>query len=103
MYGTEGNLYSANIPDNNNQFNSWNFRDITLSDSDFLSLDVNELAKDRAKDGALPSVNFMKLNPNGPNYSKLKTIEEELAKYEVNDDGAIVKISSSYSIDLINY
>ena len=103
MYGTEGNLYSANIPDNNNQFNSWNFRDITLSDSDFLSLDVNELAKDRAKDGALPSVNFMKLNPNGPNYSKLKTIEEELAKYEVNDDGAIVKKSSSYSIDLINY
>lgn len=44
MYGTEGNLFSANIPDENNQFNSWNFRDITLSNEDFLSLDENELA-----------------------------------------------------------
>lgn len=35
MYGKEGNLYAAQIPDANNQFNSWNFRDITLSDSDF--------------------------------------------------------------------
>jgi len=103
MYGTEGNLYSANIPDKNNKYNSWNFRDITLSDSDFLSLDVSELAKDRAKDGALPSVNFMKLNPKGPNYKKLKTIEDELAKYEVTDDGAIVKKTSSYSISLDNY
>ena len=39
----------------------------------------------------------------GPNYKKLKTIEDELAKYEVTDDGAIVKKSSSYSIDLISY
>ena len=38
MYGTEGNLFSANIPDKNNKFNSWNFRNITLSNDDFLSL-----------------------------------------------------------------
>ena len=30
-------FFSANIPDENNQFNSWNFRDITLSNEDFLS------------------------------------------------------------------
>ena len=103
QYGSEGNLYSAKIPDKNNKYNSWNFRDITLSDSDFLSLDVSELAKDRGKDGALPKVNFMKLNPKGPNYKKLKTIEDELAKYTVTDDGAIVKKTNSYSIDLVNY
>ena len=91
MYGKEGNLYAAQIPDANNQFNSWNFRDITLSDSDFLSLDISELAKPRGKDGALPSINFMKLNPNGPNYKKLKTIEDNLAKYDVTDNGVIVK------------
>ena len=59
MYGTEGNLFSANIPDENNQFNSWNFRDITLSNDDFLSLDVTELAKARGPDGSLPEVNFL--------------------------------------------
>ena len=103
MYGKEGNLYSANIPDKNNQYNSWNFRDITISDDDFLSLDPSELAKDRAKDGSLPSHNFMKLNPNGPNYKKLKTIEDNLSNYDVTDDGAIVKKSSSYSISLESY
>ena len=93
MYGTEGNLFSANIPDENNQFNSWNFRDITLSNEDFLSLDENELAKPRGEDGSLPEVNFMKLNPNGPNYDKLKTIEEEMKNYRIEDDGTIVKIN----------
>ena len=92
MYGKEGNLYSAQIPDANNQYNSWNFRDITISDSDFLSLDVSELAQDRGSDGSLPSINFMKLNPNGPNYSKLKTIEDELSNYDVTDEGVIVTI-----------
>ena len=92
MYGTEGNLFSANIPDENNKFNSWNFRDITLSDDDFLSLDKAELAKERGPDGSLPEVDFMKLNPNGPNYEVLKTIEEEMKKYEIKDDGTIVKI-----------
>ena len=93
MYGKEGNLYSAQIPDANNQYNSWNFRDITLSDSDFLSLDVSELAKDRGKNGALPNANFMKLNPKGPNYAKLKTIEDTLANYDITDDGFIYKKS----------
>ena len=103
MYGKEGNLYSAQIPDANNQYNSWNFRDITLSDDDFLSLDVSELAQDRGSDGSLPSVNFMKLNPNGPNYKKLKTIEDQLSNYDVTDEGAIVKKTSNYKIDLISY
>ena len=76
MYGSEANLYSANIPDENNKFNSWNFRDITITEDDFLSLDVKELAKERGPDGSLPEVNFMKLNPAGPNYEILKTIEE---------------------------
>lgn len=103
MYGKEGNLYSANIPDLNNQFNSWNFRDITIKDDDFLSLDVNELSKERGKDGALPSVNFMKLNPKGTNYKKLKTIEDNLSNYDVTSDGAIVKKTSEYDIEIITY
>ena len=95
MYGTEGNLFSANIPDKNNKFNSWNFRNITLSDNDFLSLDINELAGERGEVGSLPEVNFMKLNPNGPNYELLKTIEEEMKNYEIKSDGTIVKINQN--------
>ena len=95
MYGTEGNLFSANIPDKNNKFNSWNFRNITLSNDDFLSLDIKELAGKRGEDGSLPEVNFMKLNPNGPNYALLKTIEEEMQNYEIKSDGTIVKINQN--------
>ena len=95
MYGTEGNLYSANIPDKNNKFNTWNFRDITITADDFLSLDVKELAKERGPDGSLPEVNFMKLNPEGPNYEILKTIEEEMNNYELLDDGTIIKLDDN--------
>ena len=91
MYGTEGNLYMANIPDANNKYNSWNFRDITMKDDDFLSLDLRELTKARGSQGELPSINFLKLNPKGTNYAKLKTIEDELKKYDVNEDGKISK------------
>ena len=101
MYGKEGNLYSAQIPLDHNQFNSWNFREITISDDDFLSLDASELAKSRGKDGSLPSTNFMKLNPKGPNYAKLKTIEDNLAYYDVTDDGAIVKKLDDYSVEIV--
>ena len=100
MYGTEANLFNANISDNNNQFNSWNFRNITLSDEDFLSLDVNELAKERGEDGSLPEVNFMKLNPKGPNYELLKTIEEEMNHYEIKSDGTIVDLNSKTDEDV---
>ena len=85
MYGTEGNLYNANILEKNNRVNSWNFGDITITDEDFLSLDASELAKPRGKDGALPEVSFMKLNPKGPNYESLKFIEETLKSYDVDD------------------
>ena len=91
MYGTEANLFSANIPDKNNKYNSWNFRDITLSNDDFLSLDINELARERGADGSLPEINFMKLKPNGPNYAILKTIEEEMNNYAIQSDGTIAK------------
>ena len=91
MYGTEGNLYMANIPESKNKYNSWNFRDITMKDDDFLSLDLRELTKARGSAGELPNVNFLKLNPKGPNYSKLKTIEDELKKYDCDDNGNISK------------
>ncbi len=91
MYGTEGNLYMANIPDSNNKYNSWNFRDITMNDNDFLSLDVRELTKARGTAGELPTTDFLKLNSKGTNYAKLKTIEEQLSKYTVSDDGTINK------------
>ena len=94
MYENEGNLFMANVPDGNNKFNSWNYlRDTELSDGDFLSLDVSELAKERGEDGSLPEINFMKLNPNGPNYEKLKMIEEEMKNYEIKNDGTIVNIN----------
>ncbi len=38
-------------------------------------------------------MNFMKLNPNGPNYEKLKMIEEEMKNYEIKNDGTIVNIN----------
>ena len=91
MYGTEVNLYMANIPDSKNRYNSWNFRDITIEDSDFESLDLTKLAKARGSAGELPSVNFMKLSSKGKNYAKLKTIEATLSKYTVSDDGTIKK------------
>jgi len=91
MYGTEGNLYMANIPEEKNQFNSWNFRDITIKDSDFISLDLKELGKERGPDGSLPKINFMKLNPNGPNYNYLKSIEDEMKRYDITNDGVIYK------------
>ena len=96
MYGKEANLYMANIPDENNKFNTWNFRDITLTNNDFLSIDKNELARERGEDGKLPEINFMKLNPEGPNYEILKSIEDEMKNYEILDDGTI-KIKKSGS------
>ena len=35
----------------------------------------------------------MKLNPSGPNYEILKTIEEEMNNYELSDDGTIAKLN----------
>ena len=93
MYGTEGNLYMANLTDIKNQFNSWNHRDITLDNNDFLSVDVKELAGERGIDGSLPEINFMKLNPSGPNYAVLKAIEDESKNYGVYRNGTIYKIS----------
>ena len=98
LYGTEKNLFNAIIPDKNNRFNSWNFKDITLVDNDFLSLDKNELARERGPNGSLPEINFMKLNPEGPHYQLLKTIEEEMQNYEILSDGTIKKIINNENV-----
>ena len=97
MYGIEGNLYEANLTDEKNQFNSWNYRDITIQDDDFLSLDWSELAGERGDDGSLPQINFLKLNPSGTNYAVLKKIEEEMKNYEILTNGTIVKIKKDES------
>ena len=94
MYGIEGNLYEANLTDEKNQFNSWNFRNITIADDDFLSLDYTELAAERGEDGSLPQINFLKLNPSGTNYALLKKIEEEMKNYDILDNGTIIKLTS---------
>ena len=94
MYGIEGNLYEANLTDEKNQFNSWNFRNIQMADDDFLSLDWNELAGERGEDGSLPEINFLKLNPSGTNYALLKTIEEEMKNYQLFNNGTIAKLTS---------
>ena len=98
MYGFQANLYNANIPDKNNRFNTWNFEDITLTGNDFLSVDKNELAAERGEDGSLPEVNFMKLNPDGPNYAALKTIEDEMKNYEILEDGTIRNIITNQNV-----
>ena len=41
----------------------------------------------------------MKLNPSGPNYELLKTIEEEMKNYEIKSDGTIVKITQNKGTD----
>ena len=86
MYGTEGNLYNAKLPDENNQFNSWNYRDLKINDDDFLSVDWKELSGERGPDGSLPNINFMKLNPKSSNYKILKSIEDEMKNYEIIKD-----------------
>ena len=95
MYGIEGNLYEANLTEEKNQFNSWNFRNIEIADDDFLSLDWTELARERGDDGSLPEINFLKLNPSGTNYALLKTIEEEMKNYELLNNGTIVKLTNN--------
>ena len=40
----------------------------------------------------MPEINFMKLNPNSPNYKILKSIEDEAKNYEIHNDGTIRKI-----------
>lgn len=72
-YGTDGNCYNCNSPDSKDKNNSWNYK-INLQDSDFVSLDVNQLVAKRKSDGSLPEITFMKLNPNGPNYGTLKNV-----------------------------
>jgi hypothetical protein len=53
-------LVDANLPSANNTNNSWNLTGVTMSDSDFQSLDITQLSKARGAGGALPSITFMK-------------------------------------------
>ena len=97
LYGAEANLYMANLTEEKNRFNSWNFENITITDDDFLSIDKTQLANERGEDGSLPEINFMQLNPNGPNYELLKTIEDEMKNYELYNNGTILKKETSES------
>lgn len=55
------NWYWDNHPTDLN--NSWNNPPgVTLSDEDFVSLDVSQLARPRKSDGSLPDIDFLKLN-----------------------------------------
>ena len=71
--GKEGNLYNSNLDSTLNSGNSWNLG-ITITDSDFQSLDVSQLAAPRKADGSLPDITFMELNRNGANYKKLSSL-----------------------------
>lgn len=59
QYGTEGNLYDSNLPGELNTNNSWNLESAVMSDADFESLDISQLAAPRNADGSLPNVTFM--------------------------------------------
>lgn len=63
-------LDEANLPAENNTDNSWNKPGENISANDFESLDSSQLTKDRAPDGSLPDITFMKLVDN----SKLKSL-----------------------------
>ncbi|URZ14487.1 right-handed parallel beta-helix repeat-containing protein [Clostridium felsineum] len=54
-------IKDSNIPSANISNNSWNKNGINISDSDFQSLDVNQLSKARGVNGDLPTVTFMHL------------------------------------------
>ena len=71
--GKEGNLYNSNLDSTLNSGNSWNLG-ITITDDDFQSLDVSQLAAARKADGSLPDITFMELNRNGANYKKLSSL-----------------------------
>ncbi len=48
-----------------NDHNSWNAAlGVTVTDADFLSLDVDQLARPRKSDGSLPDIDFLKLVSN---------------------------------------
>ena len=90
MYKNEANLYNANLSEEKNRFNSWNFRDIIITPNDFLNLDKNTLAAERGENGELPETTFMKLDPSGPNYDVLRSIETKMENYELLSDGIII-------------
>ncbi len=74
------NVYRNNIAYDNSQYNdeesqggifytndhnSWNTTlGVTVTDADFLSLDVDQLARPRKSDGSLPDIDFLKLASN---------------------------------------
>lgn len=74
------NIYRNNIAYDNSQYddeesqggvfytndhNSWNAATgVTVTDADFLSLDVNQLERPRKSDGSLPDITFLKLKSN---------------------------------------
>ncbi len=66
-YYIKNNIAYKNVPDDidlgvltNVKSNSWNLG-VTVSDSDFLSLDISLVDNSREQDGSLPDIDFLKL------------------------------------------
>jgi hypothetical protein len=57
-YGEPDNTFNTNAI---HDHNSWDLP-VTVSDSDFMSLDATVLSKDRKTDGSLPDIQFLKLS-----------------------------------------
>jgi len=86
-----------NLDAADDQYNSWNFEDINISDDDFLSMDYFQNVASRNPDGSLPESNFLHLKQN----SKLinRGIEVGLPySGSAPDLGAFEFIESSSSI-----
>ena len=56
----DNSLEEANLPAENNENNSWNEVDKSISVNDFQSLDTSQLTKERGTNGKLPEITFMK-------------------------------------------
>jgi len=54
-------LGSPSLDAADDQFNSWNFENITISDDDFVSVDFLQIKAPRKPDGSLPDIDFLKL------------------------------------------
>ena len=55
-------ILNDNLPEENKTMNSWTIDDVTVSSSDFISLDASQMTLPRKADGSLPDITFMHLN-----------------------------------------
>lgn len=57
-------IESDNLPYNNVTNNSWTKNGVSVSSSDFQSLDANQMTRSRGTNGVLPNITFMHLKSN---------------------------------------